>query len=134
MAPFHQVQFVIASVAIACAVLCFALYLALSLGLTGSPRTQAEKSTRKVMENAQARMSAVSPAEVTDLIKALASLSESLAKAGPALWSLIGACLFLLIAAVSTGVLRPPPADPAPKSDAAAASTATPTSPAKAGA
>ena len=42
---------------------------------------------------------------LTKLINALSSLSDSLAKAGPALTSLIGAVLFFAIAAVSSGAL-----------------------------
>ncbi len=43
--------------------------------------------------------------EVTEFAKAMATLVDSLAKAGPALTSLIGSIFFLVIAAVSAGIL-----------------------------
>jgi hypothetical protein len=39
-----------------------------------------------------------------DLVNAFAALAEALAKAGPALWSLIGSLLFFLIAALAAVV------------------------------
>jgi hypothetical protein len=40
-------------------------------------------------------------------MSAVATLTEALAKAGPALWSLIGSLLFLLIAGMAAGVFAP---------------------------
>ena len=56
----------------------------------------------------------VSAGEIADLLKALASLTDSLVKAGPALWSLIGSILFLLVASIAAGLIggkteAPPP-------------------------
>lgn len=114
----EKIQIAIAVVAIGCGVLSFAVYFFLSL----RPPTQAAaKNANDAAEMVRAR-AAVTPAEVTDLVKALAALGESLAKAGPALWSMIGSALFLLIAAISVGVLQGKP-EAAPQAQGAGASS-----------
>jgi hypothetical protein len=50
--------------------------------------------------------------ELTDMIKALPAMIDSLVKGGPSLTSLIGAVLFLMIGALSAGVFQSP--KPAP--------------------
>ncbi|WP_430424666.1 hypothetical protein [Phenylobacterium sp.] len=119
MTPLENLQIAIAIVAIVCGVLSFGVYIIHSLK---PPAQAAAQKASGVAQTVQEKVG-VTPAEVTDLVKALAALSESLAKAGPALWSMIGAALFLLIAAVSAGVLHgKPPA--APQTGGAGASAA----------
>ena len=59
----------------------------------------------------------VSIDQFNTLIGAIAKLTDSLTKAGPALTSLIGAIFFFAIAAIGSGVLHDPP-----KADASGAS------------
>ncbi len=132
MPLLEKVQVLIAIVAVGCGVLSFGVYFVLSLR---PPAQAAAKNAGEAAAMLQAR-AAVTPAEVTDMVKALASLSESLAKAGPALWSMIGAALFLLIAAVSAGVLQGKP-EPPPRAQSSATSSpggATPKDPTVSGA
>lgn len=49
---------------------------------------------------------AASVKDLSDLVDAIARLTDSLAKAGPALTSIIGAVLFFAIAAISSGALH----------------------------
>ena len=90
-------------VALGGAIGCFIVYLVVTL-------SQIPKAQEKTDEAAK-RMTAadgrdfVTPEQATEIIKVLASLAESLAKAGPALWSLIGSLLFLLIAAMTAGLI-----------------------------
>lgn len=89
--------------------LCFALFLWLSVkAQTARPSEPA----RQMAVKAQG-LTPVSVGELTDLVKALTSLSESLSKAGPALALLIGSILFLSIAAVASGAVvgKPGPAE-----------------------
>lgn len=81
--------------------LCFGLFLWISL------KTQAAmpaEPARQMAEKARG-LTPVSVGELTDLVKALSTLSESLSKAGPALIVLIGSILFLSIAAVAGGAI-----------------------------
>jgi len=110
MTPFEKMQVAVGVVAIGCALLSFLVYLVLSLRRPAAEA--AAKSAHDTADLVRARAAAVTPAEVTELVKALASLGESLAKAGPALWSMIGSVLFLLIAAIAAGVLQAKPAAP----------------------
>ena len=94
----------IADVAIRFAVVCFILYVILILAplLPKKPAQAARKEPA-----AKRGFAATSAAEVTGLVSAVATLTEALAKAGPALWSLVGSLLFLLIAGMAGGVFRP---------------------------
>ena len=67
----------------------------------------------------------VTPDQIANLLKALASLTDSLVKAGPALWSLIGSILFLLIAAIAAGLIGggKPDAEPSAQSKTEANAT-----------
>ena len=89
--------------ALAGAIGCFIVYLVVTL----SQIPKAQKTTSDAAERMKPNdsMAPVTAEQVTEIIKALASLAESLAKAGPALWSLIGSLLFLLIAAMSAGLI-----------------------------
>jgi hypothetical protein len=52
----------------------------------------------------------VSMPDFTNLIEAMAKLTDSLGKVGPSLTSLVGAVLFYAIAAIGSGALQSPPA------------------------
>ena len=90
----------IAVVAIRFAVVCFALYVILTLAPLFQKKEESDDKGGRGHENIAA---GTIPA-VSELVNALAALAEALAKAGPALWSLIGSILFLLIAAMAAGV------------------------------
>ncbi|MEO7691201.1 MAG: hypothetical protein ABIS51_18100 [Sphingomonas sp.] len=88
--------------------LCFALFLWLSAkAQTATPSEPARQMAEKASGLAPANIG-----ELTDLVKALSTLSESLSKAGPALTVLIGSILFLALAALASGaiVCKPTPA------------------------
>lgn len=94
----------IAEVAIRFATVCFILYVILVLAPL-LPK-KAEKTTTK-RGRTEKGLVAGSISEVSGLVSAVATLTEALAKAGPALWSLIGSLLFLLIAGMAGGVFAP---------------------------
>jgi len=91
----------IVDAAILFASLCFGLYVILTL---------APLFARKPDQAARKRASGketIAPVPATvlpDLVNAFAGLVEALAKAGPALWALIGSLLFFLIGALAAGV------------------------------
>jgi len=66
-------------------------------------RAKAEQNAEQAA-NAVKSMVGPTPAQVAEMVKALATLSQALVKAGPALWSMIGSALFLLIATLAAGV------------------------------
>lgn len=91
----------IVDVAIIFASLCFFLYFVLTLAPLFVRKP--DEAARKTPPGGE--LYAPVPATVlTDLVKAFAALAEALAKAGPALWSLIGSLLFFLIGALAAGV------------------------------
>ncbi len=88
--------------------LCFLLYLAFSvLGLVGG-HPAPEKSFHAEAKHL-IKSQAVDIGQFTDILKALAQLSDSLSKAAPSLVALIGAILFFTIAAISSGALHSVP-------------------------
>lgn len=90
--------------------LCFALFLWLSVA---AQTARPSEPARQMAEKAHGLVPA-NVGELTDLVKALSTLSESLSKAGPALTVLIGSILFLAIAAFASGAITGKPA-PAPR-------------------
>ena len=84
------------------AVVTFVLYIVLSL----APLWLARKEYKEKQAKAGAKKEIAAPPAIgfADLVTALAALVEGLAKAGPALWALIGSMLFLLIAGFAAGV------------------------------
>jgi hypothetical protein len=88
--------------------LCFVIYCVLTL----APVFLARKEHREILAKAAAdraaagerSLVAVSPKDIGELVKAFASLVDSMVKAGPALWALIGSMLFLMIAAFAAGM------------------------------
>jgi len=83
----------------------FFVYLGFSLGWLGQEETKQAIQASEVAKNQVRGLTAPTPAQVADLLKALGSLTDSLVKAGPALWSLVGSVLFLLIAAIAAGAI-----------------------------
>lgn len=81
--------------------LCFALFLWLSLTAQSAAQSQ---SARQMAVKANA-LAPVTVGELTDLIKALTGFTDSLAKAGPSLTTLVGSILFLAIAAIASGAI-----------------------------
>ena len=100
---------IVAWVAIIAAVACFFVYFTEALAARKA-RTHPVVTTPP---DQVPGVKAASVADYTKMIEAIAKLSDSLAKSGPALVSLIGAILFLSIAAVASGVLQSPPAETA---------------------
>lgn len=105
MPTLGTMQVVIAIVAVVCGVLSFGVYFAMSVNWL---RPKAAEEARGTVERAGTALESVgkpTAAEVAEIVKALATLTQSLVKAGPALWSLIGSILFLLVAAIAAGLL-----------------------------
>lgn len=97
-------QKLIVDAALVFASMCFLVYVVLSLApviLAWKEHKRARKSSR----GADA-LAAPVPIDFAGLVKAFATLVDSLVKAGPALWALIGSMLFLLIAGFAAGVFR----------------------------
>ena len=97
----------ISRVSIGCALACFIIYIVLALKLVPDPREKLDETVEQLPGHVQSLRMA-DPKEFAELVKALASLVDSLVKAGPALWSLIGSMLFLLIAALAAGAFTSP--------------------------
>ena len=117
MTALSPMQEAIAVVAIGCAILSFLVYLAFSYkAVTSEANKKVEESLRDAVGSVK-EFTPPTAKEVAELVKGLASLAESLVKAGPALWSMIGSALFLLIAALAAGVFwGSPPAKTDPNS------------------
>lgn len=80
-------------------VLCFMLFLWLSLKAQQATAT----APAQQMADKASGLTPTSFGELTEMVKALATLSDSLVKAGPALSVLIASILFLTIAAGASG-------------------------------
>src|SRR5438270_13736572 len=95
-------QTVLFWVAIAGAVVCFAIYCILTF--KPAPHDEIKQAIKDSAASVKG-LTPVSAGEIADLLKALGSLADSLVKAGPALWSLIGSILFLLVASIAAGLI-----------------------------
>jgi hypothetical protein len=104
-------QTVISVVALGCAILSFVVFLVVTLRQIPDARSKADQAVRALAGSGQS-FTGVSAKDVAELVKALASLADSLVKAGPALWSLMGSLLFLLIAALAAGLIVSIPETP----------------------
>ncbi|MGH7023275.1 MAG: hypothetical protein ACREEB_06745 [Caulobacteraceae bacterium] len=108
--------------------ICFVLYVAeaiVTIATKPAAAAAADTATPHLKAHAAAVM-AKADFSVDDLTKVLDStskLTDSLAKAGPALTSLVGAILFFAIAALSSGALHggAQSANPAPATAASSA-------------
>jgi uncharacterized membrane protein len=96
-----MVKDLIPGAALLFAVLCFALYVVLTLAPLRLARKEYSERQAKSAANKELAPPGIGFA---DLVTAFAALVEGLAKAGPALWALIGSMLFLLIAGFAAGV------------------------------
>lgn len=105
MTALEIVQVWVAVAALGCGVLSFLMFL-----FGGFQALGAVAKAPSTQMQAQVLESGVSIGNVTDLVKALTSLTDGLAKAGPALWALIASVLYLSVAAVAAGILHDPPA------------------------
>jgi hypothetical protein len=104
MSELSWMQEIIATVAVICGGVCFLVYLALTLNwIKPAAQRKVEEGFDQAL-NAKRAITGMSAKDLAELVKALASLTDSLVKAGPALWSLIGSALFLLIATAAVGV------------------------------
>ena len=97
-------QNIISWVAVGCAIASFAVYLVLTFRIIPDPRDKTDKTVHELAARTKELAGPPSAKDFAELVKALASLVDSLVKAGPALWSLIGSMLFLLIAAAAARV------------------------------
>jgi hypothetical protein len=94
-------------IALIAGIICFLIYAASAIATLCAKRQQAASdlaSTAKSMVAAAQPKATVE--EYSKLLDAASKLTDSLSKAGPALVSLVGAILFLLIAAVSSGAFK----------------------------
>jgi hypothetical protein len=98
--------------------LCFLLYV-ISAGAAIFARPKADALVAEARDAAALQPKGIGAADLTKLIEAAGKLTDSLSKASPTLVSLIGAILFMAIAAVSDGALRAPPAAPSGAAPAA---------------
>lgn len=97
-------QTVIPVVAILCAIGCLAVFAVVILRLMPAARERADNTAKRLTESNKSLASAPAP-QLAEVLRATASLSDSMVKTSPASWSLIGALLFLLIAAFSSGLI-----------------------------
>lgn len=100
---------IVAWVAMAAAIACFCIYFIEAIAARKARANPVVNTPPDQVPGAKI----ANVADYTKLVEAIAKLSDSLAKSGPALVSLIGAILFLSIAAVASGVLQSPPAETA---------------------
>jgi len=87
--------------------ICFLLYVAEAIvSLVAKRNILSNDQTPQAARAAVATPHTVSIDEISRLVDALGRLTDSLSRAGPSLTSLIGAILFFMIAAVSSGALQ----------------------------
>ena len=99
------IQTAIQVAALGGAIGCFIVFWVVSLKQIAAAQKTTTEAADRINRGEMDSMDPVTIAQVGEILKAIASLAESLAKAGPALWSLIGSLLFLLIAAMSAGLI-----------------------------
>lgn len=136
MPSLETMQVWITIAALAFATVSFLLFLFMMLGWI-KPEDTNKAAQDQAVNSMESMAVAPTPAEVAELVKALATFSESLMKAGPRLWTLIGSILFLLIAAIAAGSLQGAPKRDETRPDVHAtdaAVTATDAAPRKTGA
>lgn len=97
-------QTVIPLVAIVCAIACVIAFLVMTLKLMPAARQRAEATAKRLTESNKDLKNA-SAQQLTDILKATASLTDSMVKTAPAFWSLVGAVAFLLIAGLASGAI-----------------------------
>ena len=120
MIDLPMLRTMIGIIAIIGALACFLAFWRITFIVAPQARKTASETLTGLNLTAQT-VSPVSTRDIAELLKALASLADSLAKAGPALWSLIASVLYLLIAALAAGVFVGSPERSAPASAGAPA-------------
>ena len=86
---------------------CFLIYTASAIAtLCAKPQQAASDLASTAKSMATAAQPKATVEDYSKLLDAASKLTDSLSKAGPALVSLVGAILFLLIAAVSSGAFK----------------------------
>lgn len=108
MADMHWV--VVSGIALSW--LCFAVYAAQTLAaIARKPLREAraivERARAAAVRDDRSGLALPSLPELTALMDAMARLIDSFAKAGPGLAAIAASVLFLLIAAIGAGALRP---------------------------
>lgn len=102
--------------------ICFLIYAWSAIAaIVAKPRQTATEAATTAKSMADAKTATAE--DYSRLLEAASKLTDSLSKAGPTLVSLIGAILFYLIAAVSSGAFKSPPSPAAPSTPAHPAST-----------
>ena len=101
-----QAQLCVTYSALTLGTICFAIY-AIDAWRSVQSRKAAEASSAVVAANKNLLPTSkgASLADLGSLVEAMAKLSDSLAKAGPSLTSLVGAVLFYSVAAIASGAL-----------------------------
>jgi hypothetical protein len=113
-------QATIVITALVCAVLCFAIYFFVSIEwLKPAAKSKAEQGADHAF-TAVKSFTPASAADLAEVLKGAASLVDSLAKVGPALWALIGSILLLVVAATAAQLLSGQSSSPATNTSAAA--------------
>lgn len=91
MPSLESIRSVISIAAIVAAVLSFVVYLMFTLGgKKPDSQTEAEEGSRQARATAAILPTPPTAGEIADIVKAFATLSSNLLKAGPALYSMIG--------------------------------------------
>lgn len=98
----QDIRVTIAVTAVVLCVLSFVIHLAGSV--VAISKQAAKDNPRALMGGVNIDAAPVPMPDATEFLKAVAALVDSLAKAGPALWSMIGSLLFLLIACLAVGI------------------------------
>lgn len=124
----HDLQEAVIVTALVAAALCFGMYFVVTVEwLKPAAKTKAVEGANKAF-TAASDFTPATAADVAEILKGAASLVDSLAKVGPALWSLIGSILFLTIAAMAAGLLGGSSLSSTPGGQPTATSTSSPVS------
>lgn len=100
-------------VALIFATISFVVYLIqVAVALWSRPVAAARAAAEKAVQ-----ASVPTIGDFTRLLDAIARVADSLSRGSPAVTSLIAAVLFLAIAALSSGALRPGPAEDVPRAE-----------------
>lgn len=104
----HEVTTVqdgIAIVGTVAAIVCFIVYILITTNvITPDSNDQLKQNSDEALNQARS-LTGPTSADIASVIQSLAALSQALAKAGPALWSLIASILFLFVASVASGAI-----------------------------
>lgn len=106
MPTLETMKVVISIAGVLAAIGTFIVYFVFTLGgMKPDSQSEAEEGSKQARATAANLPAGPTAGQVADIIKAFATLSTNLLKAGPALYSMIGSALFLLIAAIAAGAI-----------------------------